>query len=94
MYITTELQEMIFVQEFYANAERYDVSDTKTKVFIANSVVSNETWNENSTFVLNGRKVEVVEECVHLGITRDSKSRSGHAKTIDERIQSFTMWNV
>ena len=84
----TELQEMIFVQEFYANAERYDVSDTKTKVFIANSVVSNETWNENSTFVLNGRKVEVVEECVHLGITRDSKSRSGHAKTIDERIQS------
>ena len=84
----TELQEMIFVQEFYANAERYDVSDIKTKVFIANSVVSNETWNENSTFVLNGRKVEVVEECVHLGITRDSKSRSGHAKTIDERIQS------
>ena len=84
----TELQEMIFVQEFYANAERYDVSDTKTKVFIANSVVSNEIWNENSTFVLNGRKVEVVEECVHLGITRDSKSRSGHAKTIDERIQS------
>ena len=32
--------------------------------------------------------MEVVEECVHLGITRDSKSRSGHAKTIDERIQS------
>ena len=25
---------------------------------------------------------------MHLGIHRDSKSRSGHTKTVDERIQS------
>ena len=34
-----ELQEMICVQEFYANDEHYDISETKTKVFIANSVL-------------------------------------------------------
>ena len=83
-----ELQEMICVQEFYANDEHYDISDTKTKVFIANSVLSTEKWNENGTFTLNGKDVEVVDECVHLGIHRDSKSRSGHTKTVDERIQS------
>ena len=44
--------------------------------------------NENGTFTLNGKDVEVVDECVHLGIHRDSKSRSGHFKTVDERIQS------
>ena len=65
----------ISVQEFCANAEHYDVSDAKMKVLITNTVVSNETWNENNTFVLNERKVEVVDECV--GITRDSNSMSG-----------------
>ena len=48
------LQEILFVKEFYANAEHYGVSDTKTKVFIANSVVTNKAQNENNTFVLNG----------------------------------------
>ena len=48
-----ELQEMIYVQEFYGNDEHYDKSDTKTKVFIANSVFSTEKWNENNTFTLN-----------------------------------------
>ena len=79
---------MICVQEFYANDEHYDISDTKTKVIIANSVLSTENLNENGTFTLNGKDVEVVDECVHLGIHRDSKSRSGHSKTVDERIQS------
>ena len=83
-----ELQEMIYVKEFYASGEHYDISDTKTKVFIANSELSTEKWNENSTFTLNGKDVELVNECGHLGIHRDSKSRSGHTKTIDERIQS------
>ena len=83
-----ELQEIICVQEFYANEEHFDISDTKTKVFIANSVLSKEKWNENGAFTLNGKDVEVVDECVHLGIQRDSKSRSGHIKTVDERIQS------
>ena len=36
---------------------------------------------------MNGKDVEVVDECVHLGINRDSKSRSGHTKTVDEFIQ-------
>ena len=42
----------------------------------------------NGTFTLNGKDVEEVDECVHLCIHIDSKSRSGHTKTIDERIQS------
>ena len=83
-----ELQEVICVQEFYANDEHYDISDTKTKVFIANSVLSTEKRNENGTFTLNGKDVKVVDECVHLGIHRDSKSRSVNTKTVDERIQS------
>ena len=74
-----ELQEMICVQEFYANDEHYDISDTKLKVFIANSVLSTEQWNEHGTFTLNGKDVELVDECVHLGIHRDSKSRFGHS---------------
>ena len=36
----------------------------------------------------NGNDIEVVEECTHPGIQRDSKSRSGHTRTVDERIQS------
>ena len=51
-----ELQ-MICVQEFYANDEHYDISYTKTKVFIVNSVLSTEKWNENGTFTLNGKDV-------------------------------------
>ena len=83
-----ELQEMTCVQEFYANDEHYDISDTKTKVVIVNSVLSIEQWNKNGIFNLNGNDIEVVEECTHLGIQRDSKSRSGHTRTVDERIQS------
>ena len=51
---------MICVQEFYANDEHYDISDTKIKFFIANSVLSTEKWNENGTFTLNGKDAEVV----------------------------------
>ena len=83
-----ELQEMICVQEFYASDEHYDISDTKTKVCIVNSVLSTEQWNENGIFNLNGNDIEVVEECTQFGIQRDSKSRSGHTGTVDERIQS------
>ena len=82
-----ELQEMICVQEFYANDEHY-ISDTKTRVFIVNSVLSTEQWNKNGIFNLNGNDIEVVEECTHLGIQRDSTSRSDHTRTVDEPIQS------
>ena len=50
-------------------------------------MLSTEKWNENGTFSLNGKDVKVVDECVHLGIHKDSKSRSGHTKTVDEHIQ-------
>ena len=82
-----ELQEMICVQEFYANDEHY-ISDTKTRDFIVNSVLSTEQWNKNGIFNLNGNDIEVVEECTHLGIQRDSTSRSDHTRTVDEPIQS------
>ena len=45
-------------------------------------------WNENGTFNLNGNDTEVVEECTHLGLQRDSKSSSGHTRTVDECIKS------
>ena len=66
-----ELQEMICVQEFYANDEHYDISDTKIKVFIVNSVLSTKQWYKNGIFNLNGSDIEVVEECTHLGLQRD-----------------------
>ena len=45
-----ELQEKICVQGFYASGEHYDISDTQTKVFIVNSVLSTEQWNKNGIF--------------------------------------------
>ena len=50
-------------------------------------MLTTEKWNENGTFTLNGKDVEMVDECVHLCIHRDSKSMSGHTKTVDEHIQ-------
>ena len=51
-------------------------SDTKTKVFIVNSPVDANTWNQAGIFSINGKLIEVVEECTHLGIKRDSVSNS------------------
>ena len=39
-------------------------------------------------FSVNGKLVEVVEECTHLGIRRDSRSKSGHSVTVEDRIAS------
>ena len=69
-----ELQEMICVQEYYADDEHYDISDTKTKVFTVNSPISTEKWNENCVFYLNGNDIDVAEECTDLGPQRDTKS--------------------
>ena len=37
---------------------------------------------------LSGNNFEVVEECTDLGIQRDCSSKTGHSRTIDERVQS------
>lgn len=83
-----DLLSMLSVQGYYASLERYIISDSKTKVIIFNSTVDTDVWNANEVFSMNGKPIEVVEECTHLGIRRDSMSRSGHSGTVDERISS------
>ena len=83
-----DLQAMLSAQGYFAGLERYIISEAKTKVFVANSPIDTDTWNQNGIFSINGKAIEVVEECTHLGIKRDSLSRSGHSTTIDDRITS------
>ena len=66
-----DLLAMLSAQGYFAGLERYIISDTKTKVFIANSPVDTDTWNQNEIFSINSKSVEVVETCTHLGIRRD-----------------------
>ena len=60
----------------------------KQKVFVANSPIDTDTWNQNGIFSINSKAIEVVLECTHLEIKRDSLSKSGHSTTIDDRITS------
>ena len=83
-----DLQAMLSTQGYFAGLERYLISDSKTKVFIVNSPVDTVTWNQSQIFSINGNPIEVVNECTHLGIKRDSISRSGHSTTVDDRIAS------
>ena len=83
-----ELQAMLITQGYFAGLERYIISDTKTKVFIDNSPLDTDTWNQAGIFSRNGKLMEVVEECTHLGIKRDSVSNSGHSTTVEDRITS------
>ena len=75
-----ELQAMLITQGY--------ISDTKTKVFIVNSSLDTDTWNQAGIFSINGKLIKVVEECTHLGIKRDSVSNSGHSTTVEDRIKS------
>ena len=83
-----ELQAMLITQGYFAGLERYIISDTKTKVFIVNSPLDTDTWNQAGIFSLNGKLIEVVEDCTHLGIKRNSVSNSGHSTTVEDRIKS------
>ena len=74
-----DLQAMLSVQGYFAGLERYLIIDTKTKVFNANSPIDAGTWNQNGIFSINGKAIEVVEECTHLAIKRGSLSKSGHS---------------
>ena len=83
-----ELQAMLITQGYFAGLERFIISDTKTKVFIVNNPLDTDTWNQAGIFSINGKLIEVVEECTHLEIKRDSVSNSGHSTTVDDRIKS------
>ena len=71
-----------------AGLERYSTNDTKTNVFHVNSPLDTDTWNQAGIFSINGKLIEVMEECTHLGIKRDSVSNSGHSTTVEDRIKS------
>ena len=60
----------------------------KQRFFIVNSPLDTGTWNQAVIFSINGKLIEVVEECTHLGIKRDSVSNSGHSTTVEDRIKS------
>ena len=45
-------------------------------------------WNQSEIFSINAKSIEVVEECIHLGIKRDSVLNSGHSTTVEDRITS------
>ena len=49
-----------------------NITTLVTQFFIVNSPISNEKWNDNCIFNLNGNGIEVDGECRHLGIERDS----------------------
>ena len=83
-----ELQAMLITQGNLAGLERFIISDTKTKVFIVNNPLDTDTWNQAGIFSINGKLIEVVEECTHLEIKRDPVSNSGHSTTVDDRIKS------
>ena len=83
---------MLIAQGYFAGIERYIVSDTKTKVFIVNSPLDTDTWNQAGIFSINGKLIEVMEECTHLGIKRDSVSNSGHSTTGFHTMCGFTLF--
>ena len=48
-----DLHAMLSAQGYFTGLERYLISDTKTKVFDANSPIDTDTWNQNGIFSLN-----------------------------------------
>ena len=74
--VPTVADDLLYLSRF--NIELQAMLITKTKVFIFNSPLDTATWNQAGIFSITGKLIEVVEECTHLGIKRDSVSNTGH----------------
>ena len=79
-----ELQAIIQLIEYYANAEHYNIHPTKSSVVLFNTKSDKlqQYWLENSPFSLNGTSLPMKKQMLHLGITRNTTSTS---LTVDER---------
>ena len=83
-----ELQAVIQLIEYYANAEHYNIHPTKSSVVLFNTKSDKlqQYWLENSPFSLNGTSLPMKKQMLHLGITRNTTSTS---PTVDERITTM-----
>ena len=77
------LQCQFNIQWSFACQERYQVSDTKIKTMQHN--VKNQT-DEN--FLLNDTESENVNSYKHLGLIRESNSKSTNKQLIEDRIKT------
>ncbi|CAG2199681.1 unnamed protein product [Mytilus edulis] len=75
----TELQTMLDVQAYYANKQRYLLSEQKSTILVLND-------KENRSWSLNNKELSTSESAVHLGIERDSTSKSGSKEVICKRV--------
>ena len=74
-----ELQTMLDVQTAHANTLRYLLSEQKSTILVFNDKKEN-SWS------LNGKQLPITKSSVHLGITRDTSSKSGTKEVINRRI--------
>lgn len=74
-----ELQTMLDVQTAHANKLRYPLSEQKSTILVFNDKKEN-SWS------LNGKQLPITKSSVHLGITRDTSSKSGTKEVINRRI--------
>ncbi|CAG2239510.1 unnamed protein product [Mytilus edulis] len=75
----TELQTMLDIQAYYANKQRYLLSEQKSTILVLND-------KENRSWSLNNKDLSTSESAVHLGIERDSTSKSGSKEVICKRV--------
>ena len=74
-----ELQTMLDVQTAYANKLRYLISEQKSTVLVFND-------KKDNKWTINNKNINVSDSSVHLGITRDTISKTGNKEVAGERI--------
>ena len=80
-----DLQGIISLIEYYANAEHYRIHPTKSMIIPFNSKESlhHSYLTENLSVDLNGEVIPAKTELIHLGIKRDQRSAT---PTVEERV--------
>lgn len=76
-----DLQTMINVQSDHANKNRYFISHQKSCVLKMKD-------NTDHNWSMNGEKLDTPESAIHLGISRDNKSKFGVKDVVPDRIQT------
>jgi hypothetical protein len=82
---SVDLQTSLNISSTFANQERFQFSDTKSKILVhdhRSSSQKTELWS------LNGKDLEIKDEQEHLGIKRKSNKLCTDLKTAEERIQT------
>ena len=79
------LQALINIAVHDAHKERYDFSETKTKVMVMNNKTMAHAWGQMQLWQIDGRKLEVTSEETHLGIQRMDNCKA--SKSVGSNIQ-------